>query len=175
MRCGLSPPKSWKSIIEPNGRKLLVSLGAVQPSLDRFSGASSQQQASEACLSTCSHLDDTFYSHSSDSGDQLSTLLCIHLGNFLFGPLLSGVAYESAFLPWLTASTGQAANGSTPLQAGMKMLPYSLGSSLASMPAAWFMTAWQHRTKNTSGQKMVVSVGLLLSTIGFGGVPLCAC
>ncbi|KAJ7139776.1 MFS general substrate transporter [Mycena epipterygia] len=62
----------------------------------------------------------------------------------------------------------QAANGSTPLQAGFKSLPYSLGSSLASMPAAWFMSYWQHRTKSTSGQNWVISIGLLIATLGFG-------
>ncbi|TEB39354.1 amino acid permease ScVBA-like protein [Coprinellus micaceus] len=62
----------------------------------------------------------------------------------------------------------QAANGSTPLQAGIKMLPYSLGASMASMPAAWFMTAWQQRTGNTSGQKAIISTGLFVCTVGFG-------
>ncbi|KAJ7666467.1 major facilitator superfamily domain-containing protein [Mycena rosella] len=54
-----------------------------------------------------------------------------------------------------------AANGSTPLQAGFKLLPYSLGSSLASMPAAWFMSYWQQRTQSTRGQNWVVAIGLL--------------
>ncbi|KAJ3576145.1 hypothetical protein NP233_g632 [Leucocoprinus birnbaumii] len=62
----------------------------------------------------------------------------------------------------------QAANGSTPLEAGIKMLPYSLGSSLASMPAAWFIGYWQRKENNTSGQKWIIAAGLLISTIGFG-------
>ncbi|KXN83597.1 hypothetical protein AN958_01162 [Leucoagaricus sp. SymC.cos] len=62
----------------------------------------------------------------------------------------------------------QAANGSTPLEAGVKMLPYSLGSSLASMPAAWFIGYWQKKSKDTSGQKWIIATGLLISTIGFG-------
>ncbi|KAJ7462732.1 amino acid permease ScVBA-like protein [Mycena galericulata] len=62
----------------------------------------------------------------------------------------------------------QAADGSTPLQAGFKLLPYSLGSSLASMPAAWFMDYWQRNTKRTSGQNWVMSIGLLIATLGFG-------
>ncbi|KAK7064518.1 major facilitator superfamily domain-containing protein [Favolaschia claudopus] len=63
----------------------------------------------------------------------------------------------------------QTANGSTPLNAGLKLLPYSLGSSLASMPAAWFMNYWQQRTNNShNGPKVVVSIGLLISTVGFG-------
>ncbi|KAF5377427.1 hypothetical protein D9615_005144 [Tricholomella constricta] len=62
----------------------------------------------------------------------------------------------------------QAANGSTPLQAGIKLLPYALGSSLASMPAAWFIGYWQRRTKSTSGQNIMISFGLMISTLGFG-------
>ncbi|KAF9452546.1 amino acid permease ScVBA-like protein [Macrolepiota fuliginosa MF-IS2] len=66
----------------------------------------------------------------------------------------------------------QAANGSTPLEAGLKMLPYSLGSSLASMPAAWFIGYWQKKTSDTSGQKWIIAGGLLISTIGFGVLNL---
>ncbi|PPQ90416.1 hypothetical protein CVT25_014934 [Psilocybe cyanescens] len=62
----------------------------------------------------------------------------------------------------------QAAHGSTPLQSGLKLLPYSLGSSLASMPVAWFISYWQHRTHDTSGQNRVISIGLAISTLGFG-------
>ncbi|KAF7320017.1 hypothetical protein MKEN_00785700 [Mycena kentingensis (nom. inval.)] len=56
----------------------------------------------------------------------------------------------------------QAANGSTPLEAGFKLLPYSLGSSLASMPAAWI------NSKGPTATNWVVSAGLLISTLGFG-------
>ncbi|KAF6766222.1 major facilitator superfamily domain-containing protein [Ephemerocybe angulata] len=62
----------------------------------------------------------------------------------------------------------QAANGSTPYEAGIKMLPYSLGSSLASMPAAWFITMWQARKGDTKGVNAVISLGLFLATVGFG-------
>ncbi|KAH7915108.1 major facilitator superfamily domain-containing protein [Hygrophoropsis aurantiaca] len=62
----------------------------------------------------------------------------------------------------------QAVNGSTPLIAGLQMLPYSLGSSLASMPVAWFIGRCQAKTGNTSGQKWAITSGLLLSTLGFG-------
>jgi hypothetical protein len=58
----------------------------------------------------------------------------------------------------------------TPLQAGVQMLPYSLGSSLASMPAAWFIGFWQQRKNDTSGQKWTIVGGLLVSTLGFGEV-----
>ncbi|KAF7306624.1 hypothetical protein MIND_00453800 [Mycena indigotica] len=62
----------------------------------------------------------------------------------------------------------QAANGSTPLEAGFKLLPYSLGSSLASMPAAWFATYWRQRTQTSHGSNFVVTAGLLIATLGFG-------
>lgn len=62
----------------------------------------------------------------------------------------------------------KAATGCSPLQAGIKVLPYALGSSLASMPAAWFIGYWQRRTRNTSGQNLIISIGLVLSTLGFG-------
>ncbi|KAF9229583.1 MFS general substrate transporter [Gyrodon lividus] len=62
----------------------------------------------------------------------------------------------------------QAVNGSTPLEAGIQMLPYSLGSSLASMPAAWLIGYWQKKTGDTTGQKWVITTGLSISTIGFG-------
>ncbi|GLB36438.1 putative major facilitator superfamily protein [Lyophyllum shimeji] len=62
----------------------------------------------------------------------------------------------------------QAANGSTPLEAGIKLLPYALGSSLASIPAAWFIGYWQRLTRTTGGQKLIISIGLLIATLGFG-------
>ncbi|KAG6902326.1 hypothetical protein C0995_001705 [Termitomyces sp. Mi166 len=62
----------------------------------------------------------------------------------------------------------QAANGCSPLEAGIKVLPYALGSSLASMPAAWFIGYWQRRTRNTSGQNLMISSGLVISALGFG-------
>ncbi|KAF9056658.1 amino acid permease ScVBA-like protein [Panaeolus papilionaceus] len=66
----------------------------------------------------------------------------------------------------------QAANGSTPLEAGIKMLPYSLGASLASMPVAWFIGYWQKRTNDTTGQNWMISFGLFISTLGFGMLNL---
>ncbi|KLO20499.1 MFS general substrate transporter [Schizopora paradoxa] len=62
----------------------------------------------------------------------------------------------------------QAVDGTTALEAGMRMLPYSLGSSLASVPVAWFI-GWKMRRSNTTiGQKIVITSGLAISTIGFG-------
>lgn len=62
----------------------------------------------------------------------------------------------------------QAVNGSSALEAGLRMLPYSLGSSLASMPTAWFIASYQTKTKTTIGQKIVISTGLAIATLGFG-------
>jgi hypothetical protein len=62
----------------------------------------------------------------------------------------------------------QAVNETTPLEAGMMLLPYSLGASLASMPAAWFIGFWQKRSKDTSGQRWVICVGLAVAAVGFG-------
>lgn len=50
----------------------------------------------------------------------------------------------------------------------MRMLPYSLGSSLASMPAAWYIAHRQRKDNTMSAQKLVISLGLAISTIGFG-------
>ena len=63
---------------------------------------------------------------------------------------------------------GQAVDGFTPLEAGITLLPYSLGSSLASMPAAWFIGFWQRKSHDMSGQKWVICIGLVVSTLGFG-------
>ncbi|KAF9015001.1 major facilitator superfamily domain-containing protein [Cyathus striatus] len=87
----------------------------------------------------------------------VAILVITFLHNFTFN---AGTFYLALYY--------QAANGSSPLHAGIKMLPYSLGSSLASMPAAWFMGYWQARTRNTSGQNLTISIGLLISTLGFG-------
>ena len=48
------------------------------------------------------------------------------------------------------------------------MLPYSLGSSLASMPAAWFIAYRQRKGKSMSAQKGVISLGLAIAIVGFG-------
>lgn len=50
------------------------------------------------------------------------------------------------------------------------MLSYSLGSSLASMPATWLIGSLQGRTGDTRGQNWIISTGLLISTLGFGNV-----
>ncbi|KAF9073817.1 major facilitator superfamily domain-containing protein [Rhodocollybia butyracea] len=86
----------------------------------------------------------------------VTVLVIAFLHNFAFN---AGTFYLALFY--------QAADGYTPLEAGIKMLPYSLGASLASMPTAWFITYWQKRKRDTSGQNLVISVGFLISTIGF--------
>jgi len=53
------------------------------------------------------------------------------------------------------------------VRAGVLLLPYSLGASLASMPVAWLLPAIQRRTHSTVGQKWVISAGLLIATTGF--------
>ncbi|KAL0950812.1 hypothetical protein HGRIS_007576 [Hohenbuehelia grisea] len=62
----------------------------------------------------------------------------------------------------------QAVTGATPLKAGLMLLPYSLGSSLASMPVAWFIGYRQQVTRNTSSQKWAIATGLVIATLGFG-------
>ncbi|KAF5311769.1 hypothetical protein D9619_003385 [Psilocybe cf. subviscida] len=86
----------------------------------------------------------------------ISILVISFFHNFAF---TAGTFYLALFY--------QAANGDTPLASGMKLLPYSLGSSLASMPTAWFIAYWERRTHNTSGQNKAISMGLLVSTLGF--------
>jgi hypothetical protein len=56
----------------------------------------------------------------------------------------------------------------SPFEAGIASLPYSLGSSLISMPAAWFIDLWQKRQGNMSGQKWISFLGLAIGTLGFG-------
>jgi hypothetical protein len=102
-------------------------------------------------------------------------LLISFLHNFAFnaGTFYLALYYQARYLPSFGISvitvTQQAVNGSTPFDAGIKMLPYSLGSSLASMPVAWFINTWQLKTGDTTSQNIVTTLGLLLSTLGFGG------
>lgn len=62
----------------------------------------------------------------------------------------------------------QAVLGIGPLLCGVLMLPYSLGSALASIPVALFNDYYSKKTKDTRCYKIVVIVGLGLSTLGFG-------
>jgi len=62
----------------------------------------------------------------------------------------------------------QAVNGDSPFRAGMRVLPFSLGSALASVPVAQFInfrtgTAWIDRSL-----KISISLGMTLATIGYG-------
>lgn len=88
-------------------------------------------------------------------------LVVTFLHNFAFN---SGTFYLALYF--------QAVNGSTPLHAGIQMLPYSLGSSLASVPAAWLIGYVQTKTGDTAGQKWIIVFGLVVSTVGFGLLSL---
>lgn len=62
----------------------------------------------------------------------------------------------------------QAVNGDTPFRAGMRVLPFSLGSALASVPVAQFISfrtgpAWIDRSV-----KICICLGMALATIGYG-------
>ncbi|KAI0724274.1 major facilitator superfamily domain-containing protein [Cerioporus squamosus] len=85
------------------------------------------------------------------------TLAVTFLHNFAFN---AGTFYLALYF--------QAVNGLSPLEAGMTMLPYSLGSSLASMPTAWLIGYWQQRRFDTACQKYVICAGLAISSVGFG-------
>ena len=56
----------------------------------------------------------------------------------------------------------------SPFAAGIATLPYSLGSTLISLPAAWFMGFRQVKRGNMSGQKWISFVGLIIGAMGFG-------
>ncbi|KAJ4476681.1 amino acid permease ScVBA-like protein [Lentinula aciculospora] len=86
----------------------------------------------------------------------VTILVIVFLHNIAFN---AGTFYLALFY--------QAADGYSPLEAGIQMLPYSLGASVASMPTAWFISWWQKRRRDTSGQNMVISIGFLISALGF--------
>ncbi|KAI0094555.1 major facilitator superfamily domain-containing protein [Irpex rosettiformis] len=62
----------------------------------------------------------------------------------------------------------QTVGGLSPLKSGVSMLPYSLGSSIASVPVAWFISYWQKQRCDISAQKYAISLGLAISALGFG-------
>lgn len=62
----------------------------------------------------------------------------------------------------------QALHGTSPLVAGMQVLPFSLGAALVTIPTAWFISwrpghQWIDRTV-----KICIALGLALSAIGYG-------
>ncbi|KAI0374453.1 amino acid permease ScVBA-like protein [Pilatotrama ljubarskyi] len=85
------------------------------------------------------------------------TLATVFLHNFAFN---AGTFYLALYF--------QAVNGLSPIQAGITMLPYSLGSSLASMPTAWLIGYWSKRRCDTACQKYLICAGLAISSVGFG-------
>ncbi|KAL1740145.1 hypothetical protein HDZ31DRAFT_26007, partial [Schizophyllum fasciatum] len=86
-----------------------------------------------------------------------SILLVTFLHNVVFS---AGTFYLALYY--------QVVNRMTPLEAGIRMLPYSLGASVASMPPSLFITALQKRRQDTRAQNCVIWAGLALSTLGFG-------
>ncbi|KAI0762668.1 amino acid permease ScVBA-like protein [Fomes fomentarius] len=91
------------------------------------------------------------------------TLAVTFLHNFAFN---AGTFYLALYLQ--VGPLCLAVNGLSPLEAGMAMLPYSLGSSLASMPTAWLIGYWAQRRPDTACQKYIICAGLALSSVGFG-------
>ncbi|EIW64531.1 amino acid permease ScVBA-like protein [Trametes versicolor FP-101664 SS1] len=85
------------------------------------------------------------------------TLATTFLHNFAFN---AGTFYLALYF--------QAVDGLSPIQAGITMLPYSLGSSLASMPAAWLIGYWSQRRNDTACQKFLICAGLAIASVGFG-------
>ncbi|KAJ3893699.1 amino acid permease ScVBA-like protein [Lentinula edodes] len=94
----------------------------------------------------------------------MTILVIVFLHNFAFN---AGTFYLALFYQLTGQWHFQAADGYSPLEAGVQMLPYSLGASLASMPTAWFISWWQKRRRDTSGQNLVISIGFLISALGF--------
>lgn len=91
------------------------------------------------------------YRHLFPGGDLTSPAMCTHQ----FGGLT----------PCLLC---QAVDGKSPFAAGVASLPYSLGSTLISIPAAWFLGFWQAKRGNMSGQKWISFTGLIIGAAGFG-------
>ncbi|KAH9853062.1 amino acid permease ScVBA-like protein [Lenzites betulinus] len=85
------------------------------------------------------------------------TLATSFLHNFAFN---AGTFYLALYF--------QAVNGLSPIQAGITMLPYSLGSSLASMPTAWLIGYFSKRRSDTACQKYLICAGLAIASVGFG-------
>ena len=63
----------------------------------------------------------------------------------------------------------QAVLGVSPLHAGLLILPYSLGSSAVSVPAAVTIDYIQKKLqKTTLGAKVAFTLGLAIACLGFG-------
>ena len=97
------------------------------------------------------HRWDLLYRHLFPGEILTNPAMCIHQ----FGGLTSWPLY-------------QAVDGMSPFAAGIASLPYSLGSTLISIPAAWFMGFWQVKRGNMSGQKWISFTGLIIGAAGFG-------
>ncbi|TDL28795.1 MFS general substrate transporter [Rickenella mellea] len=103
---------------------------------------------------------DPLFPASMFSDVRIAVILIISfLHNFAFnaGTFYLALYYQARRFP------PAAVNGSNALHAGLRMLPYSLGSSLASMPAAWFIGYCHRSKKTTRGAEIIVSLGLAIS------------
>ncbi|KAG8800234.1 hypothetical protein FRC17_006921, partial [Serendipita sp. 399] len=63
----------------------------------------------------------------------------------------------------------QALHGTSPLVAGMQVLPFSLGAALITIPTAWFIS-WREGSQLWIDKTLKISIalGLTLSTVGYG-------
>jgi hypothetical protein len=62
----------------------------------------------------------------------------------------------------------QAVDGASPLMAGMRVLPFSLGSALASVPTAQFISFRTGPAWIDQSLKISICLGMALATIGYG-------
>ena len=95
------------------------------------------------------------------------TQCCFHDGNILPCIILPSMTL-SIVLDALGANLFliKAVHNTTPLMAGVRCLPYSLGSAVASMPAAWYISAFPDRAGRS--RKEVMIAGLAIASLGFG-------
>ncbi|KZV77583.1 MFS general substrate transporter [Peniophora sp. CONT] len=100
----------------------------------------------------------------------LASFKNLNVGIVLCINFLHNFAFTSA--TFYLALSYQSLNSIPVLNASLMLLPYSLGSSLASMPAAWFLNHWQTNKKDVSGQRIIIASGLVVATLGFGLLQL---
>ncbi|KAG8857156.1 hypothetical protein FRB91_011701 [Serendipita sp. 411] len=62
----------------------------------------------------------------------------------------------------------QALHGTSPLVAGMQVLPFSLGAALITIPTAWFISWREGQQWIDKTLKISIALGLTFSTVGYG-------
>lgn len=62
----------------------------------------------------------------------------------------------------------QALHGTSPLVAGMQVLPFSLGAALATIPTSQFISWRSGQQWNNMTLKISIALGLALSAVGYG-------